>query len=85
MSDAQLSPLTEWMVKVVAEVSMRPWWRMERGEKLCRVCGAATPTSMKHSASHGHSIYEKGNFLCGMAAVDAALESKPVVQGKAEP
>lgn len=74
MSDERLSPLTEWMVKVVAEVAARPWMRSNsHDQRWCGDCGFALPNESTHMDS------------CPFLRLEELLRQKPVVQGKAEP
>lgn len=75
MSDAQLSPLTEWMVKVVAEASQRYWMvrGVDDGSECCH-CGSWE--------WRGPVDHLRG---CRFARLEELLRQKPVVQGKAEP
>lgn len=65
MNDAQLTPLEQWLIEVVAHAKQRPWWL----ETVCRECFAEIDPGERRSQVH--------NDDCPFAAIDAALDKEP--------
>ena len=65
MSDAQLTPLQQWLIEVAAQAKQRPW--MDR-YRTCRVCESSNGPETR-PGSHLND--------CPFAALDAALEKEP--------
>lgn len=75
MSDAQLTPLQQWLIEVAAEAKQRPWWRPLEGfdhiDRTCIFCGSVR---LEWGQVFGDEHTNRG---CPFAALDAALDKEP--------
>lgn len=71
MSDAQLTPLQQWLIEVAAQAKQRPWIGRRDGHDYtvndyCIEC--------KATDSQGPLTHKRD---CPFAAIDAALDKEP--------